>query len=108
IANARGLSARMRPAVVSLMVATAAAFASATPARADDLPTLPGEVLVKLRTAAALPTLTAKYALGVLAQFGSRPIYRLNITGTASVADTIAAPALEPDVLIAEANSLNA
>lgn len=65
---------------------------------------LPGEVLVKLRTATALEPLLDKYQLGVLDRFGARPIYRLEVNGPASVHDTIAALATEPDVLIAEPN----
>ena len=68
---------------------------------------LPGEVLVKLRTTQALGPLLDKYQLSVIGQFGARPIYRLHVTGQASVKDTIAALLLEIDVLLAESNIVN-
>ena len=68
---------------------------------------LPGEVLVKLRTTQALAPLLDKYPLRVVDQFGGRPIYRLEVTGQASVQDTIAALLLEIDVLLAEPNIVN-
>lgn len=74
---------------------------------ASDDSGLPGEILVKLRTTQALGSLLSRYELGVLAQFGSRPIYRLNVTGTTSVNNTIAALLLETDVLLAEPNTVN-
>lgn len=70
--------------------------------------TLYGEVLVKLRSTQALAPLLAKYPLGVMAQFGARPIYRLKSTSTATPDQLVAALALEPDVLIAEPNITNA
>lgn len=73
---------------------------------ADDA-ALPSEVLVKLRSTNALVGLLGKYSLGVLGQFGSRPIYRLNVTATTNVKDVLAALALEPDVLLAEPNTVN-
>jgi subtilisin family serine protease len=74
---------------------------------ASDDAALPSEVLVKLRSTQALAPLLYKYQLGVMAQFGSRPIYRLNVMGPASVNDTIAALLLETDVLLAEPNTAN-
>ncbi len=74
---------------------------------AGDDAALPSEVLVKLRSTQALGPLLYKYQLGVMAQFGSRPIYRLNVMGPASVNDTIAALLLETDVLLAEPNIVN-
>ena len=68
---------------------------------------LPGEVLVKLRSTQTLGPLLDKYQLGVIEQFGARPIYRLEVTGQASVKDTIAALLLETDVLVAEPNVVN-
>jgi thermitase len=65
---------------------------------------LPGELLVKLRSSAALGPLLSKYQLSLMDQFGARPIYRLKVSGTASVGDTIAALGAEIDVLIAEPN----
>ena len=68
---------------------------------------LGGEVLVKLRSTQALAPLLDKYSLSVIDQFGGRPIYRLEVTGQASVKDTIAALVLELDVLLAEPNVVN-
>ena len=65
---------------------------------------LPGEVLVQLRSTVALGPLLIKYRLSLVDQFGARPIYRLKVVGLADVNSTIAALALEPDVLIAEQN----
>ena len=76
-------------------------------ALARDDAALPGEVLVKLRTTQALAPLLDKYPLSVIDQFGGRPIYRLQVTGQASVTDTIAALLLELDVLLAEPNTVN-
>ncbi|MEO8133160.1 MAG: S8 family serine peptidase [Betaproteobacteria bacterium] len=90
-----------------MLLGAALLAAGATPAMASDDPALPGEVLVKLRSTGALAPLLAKYELGVLAQFGSRPIYRLGVRGKASVRDIIAAMALEIDVLLAEPNVVN-
>lgn len=86
---------------------TAALFATGiyAHARVED-PSLPGEVLVKLRTTTALNPLLVKYQLGVIAQFGKRPIYRLKLPDLANLKDTIAALRLETDVLLAEANSV--
>jgi len=96
------LSRARRAALAALLL-----VAGTHAALADD-PALPGEVLVKLRTTQALAPLLYKYQLAVLGQFGSRPIYRLNVMGNASVKDTIAALALETDVLLAEPNTVNA
>ena len=65
---------------------------------------LPGELLVQLRSTAALGPLLAKYQLSLVSQFGARPIFRLKVVGLADVNDKIAALELEPDVLEAEPN----
>jgi subtilisin family serine protease len=67
-------------------------------------PEVAGELLVRLRSAAALPALLTKYSLSLSSQFGSRPIYRLSVAGGASTHDIIDALDLEPDVLDAEPN----
>ncbi len=76
-------------------------------ARASEDSTIGGEVLVKLRSTQALAPLLAKYSLSFIDQFGERPIYRLEVTGDASVKETIAALLLEIDVLLAEPNAIN-
>ena len=65
---------------------------------------VPGELLVKLRSAFALDSLVAKYPLAVMDRFGTRPIYRLKVVGPVTVHDVIAALGAEADVLIAEPN----
>jgi subtilisin family serine protease len=65
------------------------------------------EVLVKLRSADALPPLLAKYSVRVLGQFGTRPIFRLATPPGSSANDIAAAIALEPDVVIAEPNAVH-
>jgi subtilisin family serine protease len=74
----------------------------------------PGEVLVKLRSTAALPGLLQRYPLMLVSRFGARPIYRLKVAtlhrtqrDLANVPAVLAALALEPEVLIAEANTLH-
>ena len=66
-----------------------------------------GEVLVKLRSSDALALLLGKYPLTLVSRFGARPIYRLKVIGTARVKDVLASLALEPDVMIAEANAVH-
>jgi len=69
--------------------------------------TVPGEILVKLRTTSALAPLLSKYAVTLVDRFGARPIYRLKVIGNASAKDILAGLTLEPDVMIAEANSIH-
>ncbi len=70
-------------------------------------PSLAGEVMVKLITTDALAPLLAKYPLVQIDAFGARPIYRLQITGTATVAQMVKKLTAEPSVLIAEPNYLH-
>ena len=79
------------------------ALAMAVHARAGDA-SVPGEILVKLRTSDALPALLTKYSLALTDRFGARPIFRLKVVGAATVGDTIAALSTEPSVLVAERN----
>lgn len=67
-------------------------------------PELPGEVLVKLSSTAALGPLLTKHGLSLLSQFGARPIYRLKVVGLADLHDKIDALLRERSVLIAEPN----
>ena len=66
-----------------------------------------GEILVRLSNAAALGPLLQKHQLSLVSQFGARPIYRLQVIGLADTGAKIEALALEPQVLIAEPNSVN-
>ena len=70
-------------------------------------PELPGEILVKLRSADALPGLLVRQSLTLVDRFGARPIYRLKVVGGARVKDVLTRLALEPDVLIAESNLIH-
>jgi subtilisin family serine protease len=70
-------------------------------------PALPGEVLVKLRSTSALQPLLARQSLSLVSRFGARPIYRLQVVGSAAVQDVLARLALEPDVMIAEPNFIH-
>jgi subtilisin family serine protease len=62
-------------------------------------------MLVKLRSTDALQPLLARQPLTLVSRFGARLIYRLKVVGAARVKDVLAALALEPVVMIAEANS---
>jgi subtilisin family serine protease len=69
---------------------------------------LPGEILVKLRSTAALPELLRRYPLTLMDRFGARPIYRLKLTSNNPrvFAEVLGAlSTFEPDVLLAEANT---
>jgi subtilisin family serine protease len=90
-----------------VLLAAALSVAGIHAAVASKDAALPGEVLVKLRSTQALGPLLDKYQLGVTGQFGTRPIYRLEVTGQASLDHTIAALLLEIDVLLAEPNVVN-
>ena len=90
-----------------VLLAVALWVAGTQAAIARDDPGLPGEVLVKLRTTQALAPLLARYQLGVISQFGARPIYRLSVVGTVDVNNVITALLLETDVLLAEPNTVN-
>jgi subtilisin family serine protease len=67
---------------------------------------VPGEILVKLRSGDALQPLLVKYPLTLVGRFGARPIFRLKVAGTVRVKDMLSALSIEPDVMIAEVNSL--
>ncbi len=68
---------------------------------------LPGEILVKLRSTAALPDLLRRYPLTLVDRFGARPIYRLKVIGNPKVYSAVlgALGSVEPDVLLAEPNT---
>jgi subtilisin family serine protease len=70
-------------------------------------PEMPGEVLVKLRSTAALQPLLARQPLTLVSRFGARPIYRLKVVGSARLKDVLAQLALEPEVMIAETNFIH-
>jgi len=66
--------------------------------------TVPLEVLVKLRSPAALPPIIAQYPGAQSVQFGSRPIYRLKLAAGSNVDTVVNQLGANPDVLLAEAN----
>ena len=67
-----------------------------------------GEILVKLRSGDAIAPLLTRYGLTLKSRFGGRPIFRLGVGPLGDVRATIEALRLEPEVLIAEENALNA
>lgn len=77
---------------------------SGSPTSTSSDPELPGEIMVKLRSTQALQPLLAHLPVTLQGQFGARPIYRLKVIGSTRVKDVLSALALEPDVMIAEAN----
>lgn len=99
------LSFHLRPprAIAALLAVVLLALGAAGRALAAD-PTVAREVLVQLRSTAALPPLLAKYQLTMVSGFGARPIYRLRVVGPASVADTVTGLLTELEVLNAEPN----
>jgi subtilisin family serine protease len=88
----------------AVLLAALLGIGSHVSAKSPADPEVAGELLVRLRSTAALPALLAKYALTLSSQFGSRPIYRLAVAGAANTHDIIDALGLEPDVLDAEPN----
>ena len=83
-----------------------AAIAGSTTGNGAAPAAVPGEILVKLRTSDALQPLLANYPVTLIDRFGTRPIYRLQVIGTASVTDVLAALTHDPDVMIAEVNNV--
>ena len=79
------------------------AAAALAPAASDT--SLPGEILVKLRSTAGLQGVLARHRVSLVSRFGARPIYRVKVIGTVRVSDALATMALDPEVLIAETNS---
>jgi subtilisin family serine protease len=101
-------SSRACSALRTALLAAALAISNGALAKGDAAdPQAPDEVLVQLRSTAALGPLLTKYQLSLVSQFGARPIFRLKVVGQADVNAKIAALALEPDVLIAEPNFIH-
>jgi subtilisin family serine protease len=94
-------SNRIAAALVAAIVSLGAG-ASARAQQADAF--VPGEVVVQLRAGADLPGVLATHRLSVAGRLGARPIYRLSIVGSASVANKVSALAADPRVLLAEPN----
>jgi subtilisin family serine protease len=68
---------------------------------------VPGEILVKLRSSDAITALLTRYDLTLKGRFGSRPIFRLGAGPMADVQATLTALRLEPAVLMAEENAIH-
>lgn len=92
-------AARFTRSLAAMLLGMALTTASVA---ADAL--LPGEVLVRLRSTAAIGPVLQKYQFSLVSQFGARPIYRLKGVGLADVDAKILAMATDPNVLIAERN----
>jgi subtilisin family serine protease len=82
------------------------AAAAVTLGSAAQAAALEGEVLLKLRSAAALTPLMQKHGLSLSSQFGQRPIFRVRLPAGAASDAVIADLRLDPEVLIAEPNGL--
>lgn len=102
IAPSRTLVALVLTAAFACVAVAATSTAHAQSEITD--PKLEGEILLRLRSTTALAPLLTQYELEEVSQFGNRPIYRLNVIGTNTVEETIAALELEIDVLTAETN----
>ena len=72
-----------------------------------DAASVPGEILVKLRSSAAITALLTRYDLTLKNRFGARPIFRLGAGPLADVQATLTALRLEPAVLMAEENAIH-
>jgi subtilisin family serine protease len=96
--NRTARALRLTLAAATLLIVTV------VDAKGNTDPNLPGEILVQLRSTAALGPLLNTYPLSVVSQFGARPIYRLKVAGAADANATIAALLTNPNVLNAEPN----
>ena len=64
----------------------------------------PDEVLVKLKTPAALPAIVGQFGVTQTTQFGTRPIYRLSLPTNSNVGNVVNQLSGNGDVLLAEPN----
>jgi subtilisin family serine protease len=69
--------------------------------------TVPGEIIVKLQSTAALPAVLAAQPVTLVAAFGPRPIYRLAVTGGAKVNTVVRALLRMPQVQLAEPHAVH-
>ena len=86
-------------------VTTGLWLALAPPANAADR--VADEVLVKLKSVAALPSVLALVPGSVSTQFGSRPIFRLKLPAGSNVDAAVTTLLTNADVLLAEPNATN-
>ena len=101
-----------RPAAVARLSRWRVALAAGALAAAASLPalagtasgTVPGELVLVLRSPGGLAALQQKYSLSLVSRFGARPIYRLKVPAGGDVAALSAALTAEPGVLVAEPN----
>ncbi len=95
-----GIRALIGATAVFTALASAQAIASADPAVAN-------EVVIKLRTGAALAPVLTQYSLTQIDQFGSRPIYRLRVAAPQTVNAAVNALRTNASVEYAEPNYEN-
>ncbi len=81
--------------------------AAAAPAFAAKDPGVPGEILVKLASTAALAPVLARHPVALVRGLGQRPVYRLRVTGSSTVSRVIRELQADPDVQLAEQNRLH-
>jgi subtilisin family serine protease len=98
---------RAAGAAPAVLLAALLGIGTHAAAKSPSDPEVAGELLVRLRSTAALQPLLAKYALSLAGQFGSRPIYRLVVAAGTNTHDIIGALELEPDVLDADPNAIH-
>ena len=84
----------LRPALLATVLA--AALTAPLPTAAQPLPA----VVVQLVTGVDAATFAAQQGLSLLDQFGSRPIWRLGLTGQQDPAAVAAALAALPEVVV--------
>lgn len=96
---ARGLGGALPALLAALMLAGASGHACAEE-------TVPGEVLLQLRTSAALGGVLQRQHLTLVDRFGARPIYRVKVIGPTTVASALAGLAAESQVVQAEPNRI--
>jgi subtilisin family serine protease len=99
-----GGSNKPAPAPAATTIASGASVSSGNGSGGDTA--VPLEILVKLRSTAALPGLLQRYPMTLVDRFGARPIYRFKLMANVRASKDVltALSTVEPDVLIAEAN----
>jgi subtilisin family serine protease len=93
--------ARWRQALAAGLMAVASVVPAVAGTSAG---TVPGELVLVLRSPGDLAPLQQKYGLSLVSRFGARPIFRLKVPAGAAVGGMAAALTAEPGVLVAEPN----
>ncbi|MGM9487147.1 S8 family serine peptidase [Ideonella sp. YS5] len=102
-------TSRARPAPPSRLLrvtlgVTLGVLSLAASAKDPRDPYLPGEILVRLHSAANIGPLMAQHHLSLVSQSGQRPLFRLDVQDGMSVPDKVTELLLDPEVIAAEAN----